>query len=167
MEHDRSRFSAPLLVMILVSALVASVPVHADGPTDVQFVGATSLTYSGADANGVLTANSTVRQGDYLNLEIPVENVGMDTQVASIVLNVSQIGWNETVYFESISLDSMTAQVLNYLSSNQVAEGLLEVELSINNTSVHLTDSVLIGPPPLPDVNVEIMIVTELRSRMH
>jgi ribosomal protein S27E len=161
MEHDRSRFSAPFLVMILVSALVASVPVHADGPTDVQFVGATSLTYSGADANGVLTANSTVRQGDFLNLEIPVENVGMDTQVASVVLNVSQIGWNETVYFESISLDSMTAQVLNYLSSNQVSEGLLEVELSINNTSATLTDSILIGPPPLPDVNLEIILATE------
>ena len=120
-----------------------------------------SLTYSGSDATGVLTANSTVRQGDYLYLEIPVENVGLDTQLASVVLNVSQIGWNETVFFEDISLASMTTQVLNYLSSNQVTEGLLEVELSINNTSVHLTDSVLIGPPPLPDVNVEIMIVTE------
>ena len=161
MEHDHSRFSATLLVIVLVCALVASVPVQADGPTDVQFVGANSLTYSGADANGVLTANSTVRQGDYLNLEIPVENVGLDTQVASVMLNVSQSGWNETVYFEGISLDSMTTQVLSYLSSSQVAEGLLEIELSINNTSVHLTDSVLIGPPPLPDVNVELMLVTE------
>ena len=161
MERGRSRFSATLLVMILVCALVSSVPAQADGPTDVQFVGVNSLTYSGSDATGALTANSTVRQGDYLYLEIPVENVGLDTQLASVVLNVSQIGWNETVFFEDISLESMTTQVLNYLSSNQVAEGLLEVELSINNTSVHLTDSVLIGPPPLPDVNVEIMIVTE------
>ena len=161
MERDHSRFSAILLVVILVGALVGLIPVQADGPTDVQFVGANSLTYSGADATGALTQNSTVRQGDYLNLEIPVENVGLDTQVASVVLNVSQSGWNETVYFEGISLDSMTTQVLNYLSSSQVAEGLLEIELSINNTSVHLTDSVLIGPPPLPDVNVELMLVTE------
>ena len=128
MERDRSRFSATLLVMILVCALVSSVPAQADGPTDVQFVGVNSLTYSGSDATGVLTANSTVRQGDYLYLEIPVENVGLDTQLASVVLNVSQIGWNETVFFEDISLDSMTTQVLNYLSSNQVAEGLQKVK---------------------------------------
>ena len=161
MERDHSRFPAILLVVILVGALVGSIPVQADGPTDIQFVGANSLTYSGSDATGALTQNSTVRQGDYLNLEIPVENVGVGTQVASIMLTVSQSDWNETVYFESVSIDTMTTQVLNYLSSNQVSEGLLEVEMSINNTSIALADTTEVGPPPLPSVDLDIALENE------
>ena len=106
--------------MILVGMLLASflivTPVKADGPVDVQFVGINALTYSGANETGELTANLTIRQGDYLDLEIPVENTGGDSQVASIVLEVNQSGWNETVYFESITIDAMSTYVLNYLS---------------------------------------------------
>ena len=150
MEQERNHFPTIFLVAMIVCSLLSIPIVQADGPTDVQFVGSSALTYSGADESGVLTTNSTVRQGDYLNLEIPVENTGVDAQVASIVLEVSQAGWNETAYFENISIDAMTTQVLLYLSSTQVDEGTLDVEMSINNTSIMLTDSIQIGPPPLP-----------------
>ena len=160
MEQERNHFPTIFLVGMIVCSLLSIPIVQADGPTDVQFVGSNALTYSGANESGVLTTNSTVRQGDYLNLEIPVENTGVDAQVASIVLEVSQAGWNETAYFENISIDAMTTQVLLYLSSTQVDEGTLDVEMSINNTSIMLTDSIQIGPPPLPNVHVDIELLT-------
>ena len=143
-----------LVGMLLASFLIAT-PVEADGPVDVQFVGLTSLTYSGANEIGELTSNLTIRQGDYLDLQIPIENTGGDSQVVSVVLDVNQSDWNETVYFESVTIDAMSTQVLSYLSSIQVMEGHLDVEMSINNTSELLMDSIIIGPPPLPSVDLD------------
>jgi len=156
MEHNGCQFPASVLVGMLLCTLLAFPAVHAEDPVDLQFVGANSLTYSGADEFAVLTNNATVRQGDYLLLEIPVENVGSSTQVASITVDVRQTEWNETVYFESVSIDAMVTEVLVYLSSNQVFEGQLVVEISINNTSQALNDSIEIGPPPLPNVQLDI-----------
>ncbi len=160
MQQVRKQSPVILLVGLLVCSVLSLPGVHADGPTDVQFVGLNALTYSGADETGLLTTNSTVRQGDYLTLEIPVENTGGDLQVASIVLEVSQADWNETVYFDEISIQSLTTNVLTYLSSNPVMEGSLDVELSINETSETLTDSVHIGPPPLPSVVVNLELIS-------
>ena len=156
MEHNGCQFPASVLVGMLLCTLLAFPAVHAEDPVDLQFVGANSLTYSGADEFAVLTNNATVRQGDYLLLEIPVENVGSSTQVASITVDVRQTEWNETVYFESVSIDAMVTEVLVYSSSNQVFEGQLNVEISINNTSQALNDSIEIGPPPLPNVQLDI-----------
>ena len=80
----------------------------------MQFVGLNALTYSGVDDSGELSSNLTVRQGDHLNLEIPVENTGVDVEIASVVLYVNQTTWNETVYFDNISIDAMSTQVLVY-----------------------------------------------------
>ena len=156
MEHNGCQFPASVLVGLLLCTLLAFPIVHAEDPVDLQFVGANSLTYSGADEFAVLTNNATVRQGDYLQLEIPVENVGSSTQVASFTVDVRQIEWNETVYFESVSIDAMVTEVLVYFSSNQVFEGQLDIEISINNTSQALNDSIEIGPPPLPNVQLDI-----------
>ena len=156
MEHNGCQFPASVLVGMLLCTLLAFPAVHAENPVDLQFVGANSLTYSGADEFAVLTNNATVRQGDYLLLEIPVENVGSSTQVASITVDVRQTEWNETVYFESVSIDAMVTEVLVYFSSHQVFEGQLNVEISINNTSLALNDSIEIGPPPLPNVQLDI-----------
>ncbi|MDP6224709.1 MAG: hypothetical protein QGF34_06605, partial [Candidatus Poseidoniaceae archaeon] len=161
MEEKRNSFSTMILVVMLLASFLISVPVEADGPVDVQFVGINALTYSGANQTGELTANLTIRQGDYLDLEIPVENTGGDSQVASIVLEINQSGWNETVYFESITIDSMSTHVLNYLSSRHVMEGMLHVEMSINNTSETLVDSIQVGPPPLPSIDVNVEAITE------
>ncbi len=161
MENKRNSFSTMILVGMLLASFLIATPVKADGPVDVQFVGINALTYSGANEIGELTANLTIRQGDYLDLEIPVENTGGDSQVASIVLEVNQSGWNETVYFESITIDAMSTHVLNYLSSTHVVEGELHVEMSINNTSETLVDSIQVGPPPLPSVDVDVDLITE------
>ncbi|MGA0380031.1 MAG: hypothetical protein ACO3NJ_04405, partial [Candidatus Poseidoniaceae archaeon] len=156
MEHNGCQFPASVLVGLLLCTLLAFPIVHAEDPVDLQFVGANSLTYSGADEFAVLTNNATVRQGDYLQIEIPVENVGSSTQVASFTVDVRQNEWNETVYFESVSIDAMVTEVLVYFSSNQVFEGQLDIEISINNTSQALNDSIEIGPPPLPNVQLDI-----------
>jgi len=156
MEHNGRQLPASVLVGLLLCTLLAFPIVHAEDPVDLQFVGVNSLTYSGADEFAVLTNNATVRQGDYLQLEIPVENVGSSTQVASFTVDVRQIEWNETVYFESVSIDAMVTEVLVYFSSNQVFEGQLDIEISINNTSQALNDSIEIGPPPLPNVQLDI-----------
>ncbi len=82
-----------ILVGMLLASFLLATPVEADGPVDVQFVGLTSLTYSGANEIGELTSNLTIRQGDYLDLQIPIENTGGDSQVVSVVLAVNQSDW--------------------------------------------------------------------------
>ena len=161
MEQSGCRIQATVLIVMLVCTILTIPTVQANGPVDVQFVGVNSLTYSGADENAVLTSNATVRQGDRLHLEIPVENVGTTIQTASITVEVRQATWNETVFFEGISIDAMSTEVLVYLSSTDVVEGELEVEMSINNTSIEQSDSIHVGPPPLPNVHLDIELATE------
>ena len=160
MEGQSNPISTSFLVVLLVFSLLSLPTVQADGPTDVQFVGANALTYSGADEFGALTLNSTVRQGDHLFLEIPVENIGSVAQVASIVLNVSQENWNHTMYFDDVSIEGMSTHVFTSLSSMHVDEGLLEVSISLNNTTLFLNDSIQVGPPPLPNVHVDIQLLS-------
>ena len=161
MEQRGCHVQATVLITMLLCAMVTIPSAQANGPVDVQFVGVNSLTYSGADENAVLTSNATVRQGDRLHLEIPVENVGTSSQTASVVVEIRQAAWNETVFFEGISIDAMTTEVLVYLSSNDVIEGELEVEMSINDTSIEQNDSIQVGPPPLPNVQLDIELATE------
>ena len=161
MEQQGCRVQATVLIAMLVCTMLTIPTAQANGPVDVQFVGVNSLTYSGADENAVLTSNTTVRQGDRLLLEIPVENVGTSAQTASITVEVRQTTWNETVFFEDIAIDALTTEVLVYLSSADVVEGELEIEMSINDTSIEQSDSIQVGPPPLPNVQLDIQLATE------
>ena len=156
MERRGCRIQASVLIGLLICTTLTIPIAQANAPVDVQFVGINALTYSGADENAVLTTNSTVRQGDYLHLEIPVENVGTSTQTASVTVEVRQATWNETVFFNNISIDAMATEVLVYLSTLRVVEGELEVEMSINDTAIELNDSIQVGPPPLPNVQLDI-----------
>ncbi|MEC7483640.1 MAG: hypothetical protein VX998_02505, partial [Candidatus Thermoplasmatota archaeon] len=141
MEQRGCRVQATVLFAMLLCAMLTIPSAHANGPVDVQFVGVNSLTYSGADENADLTSNASVRQGDRLHLEIPVENVGNNAQTASVTVEIRQATWNETVFFEGILIDAMSTEVLVYLSSTDVIEGELEVEMSINDTSIEQNDS--------------------------
>ena len=161
MELRGCRVQATVLIAMLLCGMLTIPTAQANGPVDVQFVGVNSLTYSGADENAVLTSNATVRQGDRLHLEIPVENVGTSAQTASIMVEIRQATWNETVFFEDVSIEAMTTEVLLYLSSTDVIEGELEVEMSINDTSIVQNDSIQVGPPPLPNVQLDIELTTE------
>ena len=161
MEQRGCRIQATVLFVMLLCAMLAIPSAQANGPVDVQFVGVNSLTYSGADENAVLTSNATVRQGDRLHLEIPVENIGTNAQTASVTVEIRQATWNETVFFEGVSIDAMSTEVLVYLSSTDVVEGELEVEMSINDTSIEQNDSIQVGPPPLPNVQLDIELTTE------
>ncbi len=161
MEQRGCRVQATVLFAMLLCAMLTIPSAHANGPVDVQFVGVNSLTYSGADENADLTSNASVRQGDRLHLEIPVENVGTNAQTASVTVEIRQATWNETVFFEGILIDAMSTEVLVYLSSTDVIEGELEVEMSINDTSIEQNDSIQVGPPPLPNVHLDIELTTE------
>ena len=156
MERRGCRIQASVLIGLLICTTLTIPIAQANAPVDVQFVGINALTYSGADENAVLTSNSTVRQGDYLHLEIPVENVGTSTQTASVTVEVRQATWNESVFFDNISIDAMATEVLIYLSTFRVVEGELEVEMSINDTAIELNDSIQVGPPPLPSIHLDI-----------
>ena len=161
MEQRGCRIQATVLFVMLLCAMLTIPSAQANGPVDVQFVGVNSLTYSGADENAVLTSNATVRQGDRLHLEIPVENIGTNAQTAYVTVEIRQATWNETVFFEGVSIDAMSTEVLVYLSSTDVVEGELEVEMSINDTSIEQNDSIQVGPPPLPNVQLDIELTTE------
>lgn len=160
MEGFRNPIPTTFLVGLLLCSLLSVPVVQADTSTNVQFVGPNALTYSGADQFGTLTLNSSVRQGDFLQLEIPVENIGSTAESASIVLQVSQETWNETMQFENVSIQGMSTHVFSYLSSVHVLEGLLEVSMTLNNTPLSLNDSIQVGPPPLPNVHIALELLT-------
>ena len=90
-----------------------------------------------------------------------MENIGTNAQTASVTVEIRQATWNETVFFEGVSIDAMSSEVLVYLSSTDVVEGELEVEMSIKDTSIEQNDSIQVGPPPLPNVQLDIELTTE------
>ena len=130
-------------------------------PSSIDFVGSSSITLSGIDSLGQFTSNSTIRQGDYIQSEIPIENVGDVAGSESFVLDIGQETWNETIYYEDVLVNGTSTVVLEYQSSNMVVEGEIWFNISKNDSVSSLSLMILIGPPPLPDATLALEILTE------
>ena len=130
-------------------------------PSSIEFVGGSAITLSGIDSMGQYTTNSTIRQGDYIQAEIPVENFGDVQGTESFVLDVTQESWNQTVYYEGILVNGTSTVVLNFQSSTKVVEGNIWFNISKNGSTSSLSQMALIGPPPLPNATLDLEILTE------
>jgi predicted Zn finger-like uncharacterized protein len=130
-------------------------------PSSIDFVGSSSITLSGIDSMGQYTSNSTIRQGDYIQSEIPIENIGGVAGSESFVLDVGQDSWNETVYYEDIVVDGTSTIVLEFQSSHMVVEGTIWFNISKNDSISSLSLMAPIGPPPLPNATLALEILTE------
>ena len=130
-------------------------------PALIDFVGSSSITLSGIDSSGEFTSNSTIRQGDYIQSEIPIENFGDVAGSESFVLDVRQGSWNETVYYDNVLVNGASTVVLEFQSSHIVLEGNIWFNISKNESVSSLSLMSSIGPPPLPNATLALEIITE------
>ena len=130
-------------------------------PSSIDFVGTSSITLSGIDSVGQYTSNSTIRQGDYIQSEIPIENIGDVAGSESFVLDVGQESWNETIHYENVLVNGTSTVVLEFNSSHMVVEGNIWFNISKNDSVSYLSLMVPIGPPPLPNATLSLEILTE------
>jgi predicted Zn finger-like uncharacterized protein len=130
-------------------------------PSSIDFVGISAITLSGMDSLGQLTTNSTIRQGDYIQVEIPIENAGDVDGIESFVLDVGQETWNDTLHYPNILVNGTSTIVLEFQSTSMVTEGEIWINISMNESTSSLSLISAIGPPPLPNASIFVDIVTE------
>jgi predicted Zn finger-like uncharacterized protein len=130
-------------------------------PSSIDFVGTSAITLSGMDSLGQLTTNSTIRQGDYIQVEIPIENVGDVDGIESFVLDVGQDTWNETLHYPNVLVNGTSTVVLEFQSTSMVIEGEIWINISMNESTSSLSVISAIGPPPLPNASISVDLVTE------
>lgn len=130
-------------------------------PADIDFVGTSAITLSAVDSNGQYTTNSTIRQGDFIQAEIPIENFGDIDGTASFVLEVEQDTWNETVYYTDALVNGSSTVVLEFDSTYMAMEGNLWMNVSMNESVSTLSVIATIGPPPLPNATMTLEILTQ------
>jgi len=130
-------------------------------PSLIDFVGASAITLSGMDALGQLTTNSTIRQGDFIQVEIPIENVGDVDGTESFVLDVGQETWNETLHYPNVLVEGTSTVVLEFQSTSKVVEGEIWINITMNESESSLYLISAIGPPPLPNATISFDLVTE------
>ena len=130
-------------------------------PSSIDFVGTSAITLSGIDSLGQLTTNSTIRQGDHIQVEIPIENVGNVDGTESFVLEVGQTTWNETLQYPNILVNGTSTVVLEFQSTSMVVEGDIWINITMNDSESSLSLVSAIGPPPLPNATLSFDLVTE------
>ena len=130
-------------------------------PSAIDFVGTSAITLSAIDSTGEYTANSTIRQGDFVLAEIPIENFGDVAGTASFVLDVMQETWNETIHYVDVLVNGTSSVVLEFESTYRSTEGNLWMNVSMNESVSSLSVVATIGPPPLPNATISLEILTE------
>ena len=138
-----------------------TIPLQRLAPSSIDFVGSSSITLSAIDSIGQYTSNSTIRQGDYIQSEIPIENFGDVAGSESFTLDVSQESWNETIHYQNVLVNGTSTVVLEYQSSQMVVEGNIWFNISMNDSVSSLSLMASIGPPPLPNARLVLDIITE------
>lgn len=130
-------------------------------PSAIDFVGTSSITLSAIDSTGAYTTNSTIRQGDFIQAEIPIENFGDVDGTASFVLDVMQETWNETIHYVDVLVNGTSSVVLEFESTFMATEGNLWMNVSMNESVSSLSVIATIGPPPLPNATMALEILTQ------
>lgn len=138
-----------------------TIPLQRLAPSSIDFVGSSSITLSAIDSIGQYTSNSTIRQGDYIQSEIPIENFGDVAGSESFTLDVNQESWNETIHYQNVLVNGTSTVVLEYQSSQMVVEGNIWFNISMNDSVSSLSLMASIGPPPLPNARLVLDIITE------
>ena len=138
-----------------------TIPLQRLAPSSIDFVGSSSITLSAIDSIGQYTSNSTIRQGDYIQSEIPIENFGDVAGSESFTLDVSQESWNETIHYQNVLVNGTSTVVLEYQSSQMVVEGNIWFNISMNDSVSSLSLMASIGSPPLPNARLVLDIITE------
>mgnify|MGYP001257002886 CR=1 FL=1 len=165
-------------VVILVSMtgdVASSSPTHESSfqrtlqrlnPLDISVGQSDSIIIEGIDSLGQGTANLSVNDGDYVQLQIPVINDGDFDWSGFITVNLTDSNGFENTTSQLFSVSAMQTSIYFFNSTIMVNEGQISFDIWLNDSgdgdtsdeSVNFMFS--INPPPLPIISMSLEEVT-------
>ena len=129
-------------------------------PLNISIGQSYSVILEGVDVTGQNTGNLTINDGDYLQLQIPIINNGDYDWNGYLTINITESVTTENYTSPLFSVSAMQTTIFYFNSSILMNEGLVNIQLSINNSgdSNQLDESLNfnspIHPPPLPHLTL-------------
>ena len=129
-------------------------------PLNISLGGQASVTVQGVDDLGQSTGNTSLHDGDFAKFDFPVVNQGDVDWRGTISFIFNNGVEQQTTSHTDLEVNASSSVILSVMSSFQLVEGPLDWQLSIaSNTSNaagvhHLQGQFVVGPPPLPLVDV-------------
>jgi len=125
-------------------------------PLAITLGGASSVLANPVDAVGQSTGNTTLHDGDRVEVAFPIINNGDVNWTGAVELHLTNNGLNETVVLDNLSIEGSTSQAITFTPTMVLTEGVLGWNISLTNTTMseegthYLDGSWDVGPPPLP-----------------
>ena len=114
------------------------------------------------DLNGNFTGNTTINDGDFAKIEIPVINSGDVEWNGSVNLSIDSIVIGE----KNVIVPGDSTQIVNF-TSLQLTEGLHHVNASLDgpqdsdSMNDYFNTTFIVGPPPLPSLDLNLDRITQ------
>tara|TARA_B100001250_G_scaffold412216_1_gene442839 strand:- start:9 stop:2504 length:2496 start_codon:yes stop_codon:yes gene_type:complete len=138
--------------------------IHRLNPLNISIAPVSSIIVEPIDSDNISTGNTTISEGDYLQLQIPIINDGDFNWSGSLNVSLSTTSFNEEFISNSFTVNKTQTKIITYNSSNQMLEGDLDIEIELDGSSdLYLDDNIRnfeisVGPPPLPLIEIEMSI---------
>lgn len=135
-------------------------------PLDIGLAPSGDVTFNSLDSNATETGNLSVSDGDRVGIQVPVLNNGDYPWTGNMSVNITSGGDEELLTMIGIQVPPMSSTLVHINSTLQVTEGTSSVTLGLNATGdgnpsdEMMTVSFLVGPPPLPVMDIEAMLLT-------
>jgi len=111
--------------------------------------------YNPVNSLGESTGNLTIKDGDYVHVEVPVINSGDVNWNGTLEVSIDSVA----LPLQSVNISGDTTQILTF-TSNQLTEGLSYVNATLQGPAdLDPSDDVFsgsfeVGPPPLPEMTL-------------
>ena len=136
--------------------------VHRLKPLNVSIASASSIIVESIDSNTQSTGNSTISDGDFVQLQIPIINSGDYPWNGQVNVTLNNGNAAEFLATNPITIGGMSTSIVYFNSTIQALEGSFNASISLNGTvdtseiDNYRNITVSVGPPPLPILNAMI-----------
>lgn len=136
-------------------------------PMSISIGTESSIIIESLASDGTLSGNSSISDGDYVQLQIPVINNGDYDWSGSLNLTLDNGAVNESLVYESLTVIGMDTTVIYFNSSLTALEGSLQIYLALSGTQDNDNSdnfrnfSITVNPPPLPILNIALSYETD------
>ncbi len=133
-------------------------------PSNISIGSVSGIYFESIDSTLNTTGNISLSDGDFFRMEIPLLNEGdFDWRGALNVSFFDALDWNYTS--NEIEVNASSTKIVQIHSPSRLVEGVLNWTIRLENVSgiqgVHMrSGEILIGPPPLPFLEIESLSPT-------
>ena len=146
--------------------------IHRLTPLNISIAPISSIILESIDQNQILTGNSSISEGDFLQLQIPVVNNGDYNWTGSIIINLSTVSFSESFESENFIVTNRQTAIFIYNFTSQLSEGIILTSIELNGTADNYQQDntiefdINVNPPPLPiiDLFIDVGIPTKPNS---